>query len=108
MLPEVLNIYNEVPASLKEEYFEKIVDKDSLIIERIISEGHVTPEGTWYDQETNEFVILLKGFAELEFEDGNIISMNQGDYIVIPAHAKHRVIKTAADQKTFWLAVHYL
>ncbi len=98
----------DVPASLpEEEFFEKLVNKESFFIERIISEGHVTPEGEWYDQDTNEFVVLVKGSAELEFADGKKIEMNPGDHLIIPKHVKHRVSKTDPDNKTFWLAVHY-
>lgn len=101
------NIF-KLPASLtSEEYFEKLVEQESFFIERIISEGHVTPEGEWYDQETNEFVMLIKGSAEIEFGNSDKIEMNPGDYINIPKHVKHRVNRTDEKGKTFWLAVHY-
>jgi cupin 2 domain-containing protein len=51
-------------------------------------------------------VIVLKGAARLEFEDGTL-EMRPGDYVNIPAHKKHRVAWTTPDEPTIWLAVHY-
>ena len=70
------NIFDVSGEKLPAEIFSKLIETDSYYIERIISEGHVTPEGIWYDQETNEFVILMKGYAELEFEEGKIVHSN--------------------------------
>lgn len=75
-------------------------------IERIISHGHASPEGFWYDQPLNEWVILLKGVARLQFEDG-MVEMKPGDYVNIPAHKNHRVDWTTPEELTIWLAVHY-
>ncbi len=90
-----------------DEIFEEILSNDVIKIERIISSGQATPEGEWYDQEWNEFVILLSGSAEIQYEDGRLIALAPGDYINIPAHQKHRVAKTDPQEKTIWLAVHY-
>ncbi len=73
-------------------------------IERIISHGHVSPAGFWYDQDEWEFVAVLQGNAELGFEAGNI-AMNPGDWVTIPAHCKHRVIFTSENPPCVWLAV---
>jgi len=89
-----------------EEIFELIGGNDNVLIERIISKAHVTPEGQWYDQERSEWVMVLKGEAKLQFEDG-IIHLKIGDYVDIPAHKKHRVAWTCERGETLWLAVHY-
>ncbi len=110
---EVKNIYNltgilkSVDEKLKEEYFEEIIQSENFKLERIISECHRSPENFWYDQDKNEFVLLLKGSAEILFEDNTLIKMKEGDYIIIPAHLKHRVEKTDELQKTFWLTLFY-
>ena len=74
-------------------------------IERIVSEGHVSPEGFWYDQGEPEWVALLQGTAELEFEDGRRHPMGAGDWLTIPAHERHRVAHTSSDPPCVWLAV---
>ena len=76
-----------------------------LRIERIVSEGHVSPEGFWYDQDEPEWVALLQGTAELEFEDGRRYPMGAGDWLAIPAHERHRVAHTSSDPPCIWLAV---
>ena len=74
-------------------------------IGRIISKGHHSLDNYWYDQEKNEWVMVLKGSAGL-ICDKEIIKMMPGDYINIPAHCKHRVEWTDPDIETIWLAIH--
>jgi cupin 2 domain-containing protein len=101
------NIFDLIPATLKDELFEELISKDSLKIERIVSRGHATPEHEWYDQRSNEWVILLQGEAILSFLNENDVRLKAGDYINIPAHKKHKVSWTKPDENTVWLAVHY-
>ncbi|WP_310442025.1 cupin domain-containing protein [Sulfurimonas sp.] len=101
------NIFDLIPATLKDELFEELISKESLKIERIISRGHTTPEHEWYDQRSNEWVILLQGEAVLSFLNENDVRLKAGDYINIPAHKKHKVSWTKPDEDTIWLAVHY-
>lgn len=102
----VNNFLDELPIHFPEELFQTIVEGKDIRIERIISCGHATPEGTWYDQPQSEWVLLLQGAARLAFEDKSI-DMKPGDYVNIPARAKHRVDWTTADEPTVWLAVFY-
>ena len=102
-----INIFENIPSEIKEELFEDILSKDGLKIERIISKGHTTQEFEWYNQKSNEWVIVLKGEAILEFEDGSNEKLKEGDYLNIPAFAKHRVSWTKPDAETIWLAIHY-
>ena len=100
------NLYADLPAQLPNELFTTLLDAANVRIERIASHGHASPEGFWYDQSQNEWVILLKGSARLMFEDG-AIEMKPGDFLNIPAHKKHRVEWTTPDRPTIWLAVHF-
>ncbi|MBW4651429.1 MAG: cupin domain-containing protein [Kastovskya adunca ATA6-11-RM4] len=100
------NIFH-LPTELSaEELFEPLVSGEAVLIERIISTGQTTPEGEWYDQERYEWVILLQGEAKLTYLDGSSISLQAGDYVLIPAHQKHRVEHTSAEPPCIWLAVH--
>ena len=63
------NIFDCIPEILDEEIFQQLVDGDSVRIERIISRGHSSPESGWYDQDRNEWVLVLKGEAILLLED---------------------------------------
>jgi cupin 2 domain-containing protein len=102
------NILSPAPANLPQEIMEVILATDSFRLERIVSTGQATPAGEWYDQETHEWVMLLTGEAGLLFEnDPQLIIMRPGDYLLIPAHCRHRVEWTAPVQSTIWLAVHY-
>ncbi len=105
---EIKNIFKKIPKEIPDEIFQKILSTDKLKIERILSKGHASPKVGWYDQNTNEWVILLKGKAKLAFqESNNPVELTSGDYINIPSHVKHRVEWTDPSQETIWLAVHY-
>ena len=98
------NLLRNIPADLPEELFENLAQGGSTSIKRIVSKGHTTD---WYDQQENEFVVLLKGAARLEFEKGQFREMGPGDCMLIPSRVKHRVAWTEADSETVWLAVHF-
>jgi len=101
------NLFSNIPDDLPHELFETLVKTDVVDIQRIVSRGHTTPGGDWYDQNTNEFVVLLKGAARLEFRDGRLATLCPGDWLLIAAHEQHRVVWTDEDVETVWLAVHY-
>lgn len=92
---------------LSNEIFETIVSTKNVKIERIISFGQTSPDGFWYDQNEHEWVLLLKGYAKLEFEGNKVVELKPGDFINIPAHQKHRVAYTSTFEETIWLAVFY-
>ena len=101
---EVKNIFSNIPKFLQNELIEQLAIAKNCKIERIISPKLSAPKEEWYDQDKDEFVLVLKGSAELRFEK-SLVRMKEGDYIIIPAHAKHRVEKT--DKETIWLTVFY-
>jgi cupin 2 domain-containing protein len=101
------NIFKNIPDIIPEELSECLVERKSLKIERIVSYGHSTPEGEWFDQDWDEWVLLLQGEATLRYEDGFIVKMKAGDYLNIPAHTLHRVDRTPPELNTIWLAIHY-
>ncbi len=101
------NIFENIPKNLNNELFENLLTKDNLKIQKIVSYGNTTPEYEWYDQEENEWVIVLEGEAVLSFEEREDIRLKKGDFINIPAHTKHRVSWTTKSEETIWLAIHY-
>ncbi|MCL7422180.1 MAG: cupin domain-containing protein [Methylobacter sp.] len=109
MKPDCSNIFSNIPSQLPEELFECLLERDNVHIERIVSRGHVTPEGYWYDQAFDEWVMLLQGQAVICYErDQARIALKAGDYLLIPAHTRHRVKWTAPDTDCVWLAIHLL
>jgi len=102
------NLFADIPENLKDELFQTILQTPGFRVERIVSYGHCSPDGFWYDQHENELVILLKGKAGLRFKDKDgIFVLNPGDYLQINEHQRHRVEWTDAKQETIWLAVYY-
>jgi len=100
------NLYADLPTLLPEELIDKIVDSKEVRIERVVSTGHTSPPGFWYDQPESEWVVVLQGEATLAFEDETRI-LKPGDYVLIPPHRKHRVHSTSTKEQTVWLAVFF-
>ncbi|HEU5118420.1 MAG TPA: cupin domain-containing protein [Isosphaeraceae bacterium] len=107
MNPELSNLFSKIPADLPEELIQTLLNTQSVRIERIVSLGHSSPEVFWYDQESHEWVLLVKGAARLRFEGEEPIELQPGDFLNIPAHKRHRVEWTDPSEPTIWLAIHY-
>jgi len=102
------NLLADLPRHLPDEQITTLLKAGHVRIERIVSHGHSSPEGFWYDEEEHEWVMVLKGAARLRFEgEEQPVPMKPGDWVHIPAHQKHRVEWTTQEEPTVWLAVHY-
>ena len=98
------NLFSNLPPS-GGEVIQDLLQSGPVRIERIVSNGHPSPAGFWYDQDGDEWVLLAKGTAALEFEGGKRSKMAAGDYLWIPAHVKHGVLEVSPD--AVWLALHF-
>lgn len=101
------NIFSNIPTHIENEIVELLAQNSAVMIERIISKGQRSPESGWYDQEKNEWVLVLKGEAILSFEDQPSVKLNTGGFINIPSRQKHKVAWTDPEKETIWLAIHY-
>ena len=102
------NLLTNLPTETAEEVFTDLVVGENFRLVRIVSNGHSTPEGEWYDQAEAEWVMLLCGSAQLLFEgDAESQTLGPGDFVHIPPHKKHRVAWTDTGQPTVWLALHH-
>ena len=54
------NLFADLPTALPEELIEVLAENQHVRIERIVSTGHTSPEGYWYDQDEAEWVVVLK------------------------------------------------
>ena len=105
---DVRNLFAEVPAHPQAEQITELLARQDLKIERIVSRGQASPPDFWYDQDRDEWVIVLAGSAGLRFQDETAArTLRAGDYVNIPAHTRHRVEWTDAEHATVWLAIHY-
>jgi cupin 2 domain-containing protein len=105
---ESKNLFSGIPVHLPEEFVEVLAEGTGIRIERIASRGHASPPDFWYDQKEAEWVLLLSGSARIRFEgESEPLTLTPGDYLDIPARARHRVEDTDPLADTVWLAVHY-
>ena len=98
------NLFTALPPPGGGEIFQTLFASPGCRVECIVSHGHASAPGDWYDQDGDEWVVLLAGDAVLRFERGGDVALKAGDWIAIPAHSRHRVESTSAD--ALWLAVH--
>ena len=99
-----MNLYDLPCLPLSAELTTVLAEKSNVRIERIVSTGQTSE---WFDQAENEFVILLQGSAEIEFEDKESVVMTNGDTLLIAPHKRHRVSYTSSDPPCIWLCVFY-
>ena len=100
----VKNIFVDHDQASDGENFLTLFENRSVKIEKIVSHSHSSPAGFWYDQGEDEWVVVLRGTAALEFTGGEIVEMTEGDYVIVPHGVRHRVARTG--ENTIWLAVH--
>lgn len=102
--PIFSNLFDDIPNNADEEEFKVIAKSKGVVIERIVSHGHVSSE--WYDQDETEFACVVRGEARMLFEgETEERLMRKSDWVVIPAHCKHKVTWTLDTEPTVWIAV---
>jgi len=75
-------------------------------VERIVSMGQASPAGYWYDQDRDEWAMVLAGAARLAIEgEPQDLTLGPGDAVFLPAHCRHRVAWTDPIEPTIWIAV---
>lgn len=101
------NLFAAMPTDTSREAFDDLLDVPGLRIERIVSHGQKSPPDFWYEQDEDEWVIVLQGSATLQLEGrDSVVMLAPGDHYWIPKRLRHRVYSTAPDGPTIWLAVH--
>lgn len=100
------NLFGAIPENLPNELIEILYENKGMRIERILSRGHKSADGFWYEQDQDEFVVLISGEAKIRFEaPDETISLKSGDYLTIKKYQRHRVEFTTPTQDCIWLAV---
>lgn len=100
------NIFENIIINKENEEFIDLLKTDNIRIERIVSNGQSSPIDFWYEQKENEFVLLLEGEAQVQFEE-EVVSLKKGDFLNIVANRKHRVKYTSKNKPSIWLAIFY-
>jgi cupin 2 domain-containing protein len=62
------NLLRDLAPKGSEEEITQLLRAPAVRIERIVSHGHASAPGFWYDQDRAEWVLLLQGAAILTFE----------------------------------------
>ena len=101
------NLFANLPLETEDEVFTELLSRPGARIERIVSNGQSTPVDTPFNQDHDEWVLLLCGSARLWVDGDGDHDLHPGDHMLIPARRIHRVTRTAEDEPTVWLAVHF-
>ena len=79
---------------------EVVVQLGGVVVEHILS--GILDASAAYDQDHDEWAVVLNGAAILEVE-GETIDLVAGDWVLLPAHVPHRLVETQPG--TTWLAL---
>lgn len=103
---EIKNFFENLPSVKNgEELIETISESSSIKVERIISNNSIAPKNGWFEQENEEWVMLIQGSAKIQFQEKEI-ELFTGDTLFIPAKTKHKVTYTSSIPICIWLAIH--
>ncbi len=104
---KINNLFTHLPQVQNEESVENLLKNDFVEIKRIVSHGEISEPDFWYDQDEDEWVLLIQGSAQILFEKEQApTQLYAGDYLFIPAHQKHRIVHTDEHANSIWLAIH--
>ncbi len=105
---KIPNLLEDLSRDAAEELITVLAEGRDCRLERIVSHGHASPDGFWYDQDDAEWVTILRGAARVRFEKpDSCVELGPGDWIEIAAHRRHRVEWTTPDEPTVWLALFF-
>jgi len=96
-----MNFFNIATPVEGTENSTELLQHKNVTINRIISNR--LENGSWYDQEEDEWLVLIRGAALLMI-DNEEKTLKSGDTLFIPAQQLHKVISTSDD--ALWLTVH--
>ena len=96
-----MNFFNITKPVEGTETINELLQHKNVTINRVVS-NRLT-DGSWYDQEEDEWLVLIRGVALLLI-DNEEKTLRSGDTLFIPAQQLHKVISTSDD--ALWLTVH--
>ena len=99
-----VNLFGLPRTPLTEEFTSILAEGRGVRVEKIVSAGQTTG---WCDQAETEFVSLLQGEAEIEYENGETVRLLKGDTLIINPRERHRVSFTTTEPPCVWLCVFY-
>ena len=104
--PSAGNLFERVQTGALQEQITSLIARNGVRIERIVSTGQASPPDFWYDQDEDEWVVLISGQAMLTVEGlPEPLRLTPGSWVDLPARRRHRVEWTQADPPTIWLAI---
>lgn len=95
-------LFNVEGVDTAREVFDVLHEAHGAVVERIVSHGQITD---WVEQDHDEWVVVLRGWAVLDLGDGAEVALTAGQWLTIASGVRHRVVHS--DRPTVWLAVHF-
>ena len=103
---QVANLLSVPEQLLTDQLLTDVLIRPGCRIERIVSFGQVTPADRPFEQEWDEWVLILQGPARIMM-NAQEFALAPGEHLLIPAHVAHWVTFTAPDSPTVWLTIHF-
>ena len=97
------NLFTPNVQDTNKEVFDTLLQTSQIQIEKITSHGQTSEK--WYEQDRDEWVVLIEGEGKLLFEDGSEVRLKKGEHIHIPCMKRHKVTYTSSP--AIWLAIYF-
>ena len=88
---KINNFFKYPKININKEKVIPFLNGRNFVAEKIISNGFKSANNDWMSEDSDEWVMLIKGKAKLEFENGDILNLKSGDSFNIPANTKHKI-----------------
>ena len=69
------------------------------------TQGLSRPTGWHYHECDGQFIYILKGWVELEFEDGRTLKVEEGDSLFIPGYLRHNETRTSDEMEILEVSI---
>lgn len=69
------------------------------------TQGLSEPTGWHYHECDGQFIYIMKGWVDLQFEDGRTIRVEEGDSLFIPGFLRHNEIRTSDEMEILEVSI---
>ncbi|MDC0302969.1 Nif11 domain/cupin domain-containing protein [bacterium] len=105
---QVDNLFQTPCPPIGEEASRELASGTGWTLNLICSNAFSSPAETWMDQSEMEWVLVLRGSAQVSFKEADaVMDLSPGDHLLIPPNCLHRVERSDPDPGTLWLAMYW-
>lgn len=87
---------------------ESLLESNIIKVQRVVAQGQASNPGVYCPQPDNDFLIMLKGQMDLDYEQSSKVSLRPEDFIVTTEGQTNRIDSTSRNEDSVWLKVNFM